>query len=182
MKLSIIGQIAKQCWENIPDYFNNIQLDEFVIMPNHIHGIIHIVDDNNDGGWVHGRDFINGRGLINQTLTVDPDTPTFGPDNPTINKIPTIEFPTKNKKSSNDTNWILMKKSNITLGKIIRFYKTKTTRLIRQNRYKNFAWQRNYYDHIICNQIELNHIHQYTINNPLRWELDKKFNEIGYPI
>jgi hypothetical protein len=28
----------------------------------------------------------------------------------------------------------------------------------------------------------LNHIHQYTINNPLRWELDKKFNEIGYPI
>jgi REP element-mobilizing transposase RayT len=40
MQLSKMGQIAKQCWAQIPDHFPNVQLDEFVIMPDHVHGII----------------------------------------------------------------------------------------------------------------------------------------------
>ncbi len=40
MKLSHIGMIAKNCWENIPNHFHNVELDEFIVMPNHIHGII----------------------------------------------------------------------------------------------------------------------------------------------
>jgi len=39
------GQITKQCWLNIPKHFPNAILDEFIIMPNHIHGIIVIDDD-----------------------------------------------------------------------------------------------------------------------------------------
>ncbi|MFO7448215.1 MAG: transposase [Ignavibacteriaceae bacterium] len=38
--LSRIGDIAKEYWENIPYHFKQIELDYFVIMPNHIHGII----------------------------------------------------------------------------------------------------------------------------------------------
>jgi putative transposase len=45
VELSPIGRIVKSCWEEIPKHFHNIELDEFVIMPNHIHGII-IIDDN----------------------------------------------------------------------------------------------------------------------------------------
>ena len=33
-------------------------------------------------------------------------------------------------------------------------------------------WQRNYYEHIIRNDMELNRIRQYIINNPLNWQLD----------
>ena len=40
--LSQIAETAKRCWINIPEHFENIILDEFVIMPNHIHGIISI--------------------------------------------------------------------------------------------------------------------------------------------
>ena len=40
MKLSGIGQIASDCWQHIPEHFENTALDEFVVMPNHIHGII----------------------------------------------------------------------------------------------------------------------------------------------
>jgi REP element-mobilizing transposase RayT len=40
MKLSIEGSIAQRCWEEIPKHFSNVQLDEYIIMPNHIHGII----------------------------------------------------------------------------------------------------------------------------------------------
>ncbi|MFN3472142.1 MAG: transposase, partial [Aquificaceae bacterium] len=34
------------------------------------------------------------------------------------------------------------------------------------------VWQRNYYEHIIRNEEELNQIRQYIINNPLKWEMD----------
>ncbi|MCK5580079.1 MAG: transposase [Candidatus Omnitrophica bacterium] len=40
MILNKFGQIAIQCWTAIPEHFSNIRLDEFVIMPNHIHGIL----------------------------------------------------------------------------------------------------------------------------------------------
>jgi REP element-mobilizing transposase RayT len=40
MKLSTEGTIAQRCWEEIPKHFSNVQLDEYIIMPNHIHGIL----------------------------------------------------------------------------------------------------------------------------------------------
>jgi hypothetical protein len=40
MKLSAEGKIAQRCWEEMPKHFSNVQLDEYIIMPNHIHGII----------------------------------------------------------------------------------------------------------------------------------------------
>jgi REP element-mobilizing transposase RayT len=40
-----IRSIIRQVWENLPEHYPNIILDEFVIMPNHIHGIIIIQDD-----------------------------------------------------------------------------------------------------------------------------------------
>ena len=46
VELSSVGQIAKKCWKEIHNHFYNIELDEFVIMPNHIHGIIIICENN----------------------------------------------------------------------------------------------------------------------------------------
>lgn len=48
MKLSEIGAIAETCWQNIPLHFPFVKLGEFVIMPNHVHGII-IIDKADDG-------------------------------------------------------------------------------------------------------------------------------------
>ena len=45
MKLSNIGQIATECWQQISEHFDDTALDEFVVMPNHIHGIIILVGD-----------------------------------------------------------------------------------------------------------------------------------------
>ena len=41
------GNIAKKYWEEIPEHYPYVALDEYVIMPNHIHGIIHINNDQN---------------------------------------------------------------------------------------------------------------------------------------
>src|SRR3990172_3298186 len=46
MKLSSIGNIASRYWQEIPNHFPHVQLDEYVVMPNHVHGIVIIGDDN----------------------------------------------------------------------------------------------------------------------------------------
>jgi len=40
MHLNDAGEIARRCWEDIPHHFPLVELDVFVIMPNHVHGII----------------------------------------------------------------------------------------------------------------------------------------------
>jgi putative transposase len=42
INLSGIGKIVMECWCDLPNHYSNIVLDEFIIMPNHIHGIIKI--------------------------------------------------------------------------------------------------------------------------------------------
>src|SRR3990172_7919431 len=43
------GEIAQQCWREIPMHYPNIVLDEFVIMPNHVHGIVMIENNESVG-------------------------------------------------------------------------------------------------------------------------------------
>jgi REP element-mobilizing transposase RayT len=43
--LNRYGQIAEACWQAIPAHFPHVELDAFVVMPNHVHGILLIVSD-----------------------------------------------------------------------------------------------------------------------------------------
>jgi len=67
------------------------------------------------------------------------------------------------------------------IPKIVQWFKTMTTneyiRRVKQDGWKPFngrLWQRNYYEHIIRNEIELNQIREYIMNNPLKWLLDRE--------
>ncbi|MDJ0578213.1 MAG: transposase, partial [Xenococcaceae cyanobacterium MO_234.B1] len=55
--LNDFGNLASECWQAIPKHFPRIELDKFIIMPNHIHGIL-IMTDN----YFRGK-AINRRGL-----------------------------------------------------------------------------------------------------------------------
>jgi putative transposase len=44
MKLNECGEMVQQCWLEIPNHFPHVELDEFIIMPNHVHGILVITD------------------------------------------------------------------------------------------------------------------------------------------
>ena len=54
MILNDYGKIAEQCWNDIPKHFPNAIMDEFVIMPNHIHGIMIL---NNNGLIIGAKNF-----------------------------------------------------------------------------------------------------------------------------
>lgn len=50
MEMNEYGIIVTKCWNDLPNHYPNLILDEFVIMPNHIHGIMII--DNKRVGYV----------------------------------------------------------------------------------------------------------------------------------
>lgn len=132
MALSPIGQIAQQCWLAIPNHYPNIALDEYVVMPNHVHGLIKI---NYHDCHVEAQNFAPLR----------------------------IADGSQNK-------FRVIPQS---IGAIIRGYKIGVTKWCRNNNFKYFLWQRNYYEHIVRDEIELFRIQQYIKNNPKQWEGDR---------
>jgi putative transposase len=78
-----------------------------------------------------------------------------------------------------------LRKDNITsgplkesLGSFIAAFKAASTSAIHQKvgPMSHPIWQRNYYDHIIRDERDLEHHRRYILENPLSWELDQYFN------
>ena len=40
MILSRLGELIRECWVRIPEHFQNAAIEEFIVMPNHLHGIV----------------------------------------------------------------------------------------------------------------------------------------------
>ena len=53
MKTNGLGEIVIQCWNDIPNKYCNVRTDEFIVMPNHFHGIIVIDDDDTLVAAIH---------------------------------------------------------------------------------------------------------------------------------
>lgn len=62
-----------------------------------------------------------------------------------------------------------------TLGQIVAYYKYQTAKRINELRGTPGLpfWQRNYWEHVVRDEIDLNRIRQYIANNPLRWHEDQ---------
>lgn len=46
--LTTFGEAAKECWQWLERQYEHVQLDEFIVMPNHLHGILVITDEMAD--------------------------------------------------------------------------------------------------------------------------------------
>jgi putative transposase len=153
--LNEIGKCVDLCWLEIAKDFSTASLDVHQVMPNHVHGIIRILENpRSDLEESHGRD------LINQIPTRN-------------NKIPTEE----NQRTDIGTapNWPLMKNPKQTLGKMIRSFKAKATKKIHDAGYPAFGWQGKFHDHIIRDGKDLDRIRKYILDNPANWENDDDF-------
>jgi len=62
------------------------------------------------------------------------------------------------------------------LSQIIGAFKTTSSKIIHNDGFLEFKWQKSYYDHIIRNQNDFERIRDYIINNPLNWSTDKFHN------
>jgi putative transposase len=180
-----ISDVIREIWQEIPGKFQGVGLDAFIIMPNHVHGIVvikkecrdvikQVHKDNNENareGVIHRmyiKDYIEDMevSFINQTLT----------DNfIKQNKAGLInQAPTRNHTSQKPKDWNLVQDPKQTVGKIIIYFKAKTTNIVHNRFFPGFQWQRNYYEHAVRSPRELNSIREYIINNPLKWALNRE--------
>lgn len=151
MQLNEIGELAQKYWNEIPQHFPFVKLGEFVVMPNHTHGILIINKMDDD---------------ISVTTTTTVETLRCNASTPNAMSSPNPISSSKNQKMAN----ISPKPGSIST--IIRSYKsvlTKNARLINPD----FGWQSRFHDHIIRNDKSYQNISNYIINNPINWNEDK---------
>ncbi len=115
------GLIVHGFWDKLPDRFPRVTLDTFVLMPNHVHGII-------DVGAIY-------------------------------------ELPLRT-----------LSRRSMLIPMAVGRFKMNTAKQINQVRGTPGVpvWQRNYYEHVVRNEDEMNRIREYIVNNPLRWALDRE--------
>jgi putative transposase len=151
MRLNDAGRIIEQWWFELNRKLPTAEIDEFVVMPNHFHGIVVIPvgADRRVGPGSKG-----ARTAHKGAHTCAPTRFTFC--------------------LSGHTRWC-------TLPTVIQWFKTMTTnesiRGVKAASWPSFngrLWQRNYYEHIIRNEDSLNRIRQYIIDNPARWAFDRE--------
>jgi len=138
MRLNEWGAIAERCWMEIPQHYPHASLDAFVIMPNHVHGII-ILNDNGS---------IVGANNHSPFVGANNHSPFVGANN---------HSPQRNDRPRGTTQ---------TIGSIVRGFKIGVTKWFRQNTDIYNVWQRNYYEHIIRNDMELQRVREYIVKNP----------------
>ncbi len=157
MEINDYGKIANDEWLKTASIRENVELDEYVIMPNHIHGIIILVETN--GKDTAGRGDETGVRAYGDTTQ------------PTLSKVRAYsETPQPVSTSS------FQSPSN-NIGSIIRGFKSAVTKRINdfQNTPGSTVWQRNYYEHIIRNEKSYSRISEYIRTNPLKWQEDKYY-------
>jgi REP element-mobilizing transposase RayT len=142
---------AEDCWRAIAQHAPRVTLDEWVVMPNHIHGIIVINEVGNDD---------RGRGVQLNAPTA------IGEEASVANNDSGDRYP--------DNVFSQISPRRNTLGVMMRTYKAAvTTAAHRTDVEPIFAWQRGFYDHIIRGERELDAIRRYIRDNPLKWALDR---------
>ena len=151
MYLSDLGQLANKYWLEIENKFPFVVLDHFVVMPNHVHGIIHI-----DKPLFDGRDAI-------YRISNSADNPDA------INRISTVR---KIGGVTGSNNPMLHEN----LSRFMNWYKGRCTFEMRKI-YSKFSWQPRFHEHIIRNEESYVKIAEYIHNNPLHWQEDKYFIE-----
>lgn len=156
MILSETGKIAETNWSAIPNQFPFAKTEQFVIMPDHIHGIIQITDSAGHAG--HGDSAGFRRDAINRVST--------GPG-------PGTGTETETDKTGGVTGKHNPMMNPRSLSAIIRWFKGRTSFMINKLSTTNaFKWQPRFHDHIIRNHDELIRIRNYIINNPMNWDSD----------
>jgi putative transposase len=178
MVMSEIGKIARDCWMEIPNHFPFVKLDGFVVMPNHVHGII-VIDKMDDGDH-------NRTDAINRVST---DTYNSNDHNRTdaINRASTDTYNSNDHNRTDAINRVSTIEKSIggvtgnhnpmlheNLSRIIRWFKGRTSFESRKIS-ADFAWQPRFHDHIIRNEKSYQTISEYIINNPLQWKNDTFF-------
>lgn len=150
MVLNDAGEMILGQWISLADRFHSVELDEFIVMPNHFHGIIELVS---------GQPIPAEPQEIGQPQGIAPTVEQSSIEKPTTTKInPAIGD-------------VIGAFKSLSTNEYIAGVKQKSWPPFHQK-----LWQRNYYEHVIRSEQSYLDIVEYIRNNPLKWIEDKYYN------
>ncbi|WP_210405626.1 transposase [Paludisphaera borealis] len=139
MRANAAGLMVAEAWAALTQRFPRVAPDVFVVMPNHLHGVLFLRDG---------------------------DAPSA------------VGAPLVGARVSDD---------RITVGDVVGAFKSLTTleygrgvKTLGWPRFVGALWQRNYHEHVIRDEVSLERIHDYILDNPRRWAFDRE-NPNGTP-
>jgi REP element-mobilizing transposase RayT len=185
MQLNAAGNVANECWLQIPTHFPNARLHTHVVMPNHVHGIIELMDvgvvgaenflplqpqhefqkmiPRSIGSMVKGYKIGVTKWFRNNAQSM------IGDDNVGVESVGVENFqPLPSTRQSN------VGAENVGAENFLPLQpQTPHPPVGVENFQPQPIWQRNYHEHIIRNEQSYHTISDYIINNPSNWTEDK---------
>ncbi len=160
MRLSAEGQIVVECWKAVSLHFACVALDVFVVMPNHVHGLLWLAASPNDErfpvpvGATH-RSCREARRHTGARRHASP-----------LRRVGRHPGPAESS-----------------LGAIVGSFKSAATRGINDLPGRRGApvWQRGFHEHVIRDEEDLDRVRRYIEANPIRWAADEENPERRIP-
>lgn len=159
IRLNDAGHMVEQWWLELTHRFARIEIDVHIVMPDHFHGIILIVGAD--------RRVCPGNDNASETSARAGVGGTHAGVGGTHAGVPVRDGDRFRKNGETD------KQAGVSIPKVVQWFKTMTTNAyikgVKKNGWMAFEgklWQRNYYEHIIRNESDLNNIREYIIANP----------------
>jgi len=157
-----VKEIVNGYWSKIPEHFAGVRLGEYIVMPNHMHGVIEVLDS---------RDVpVETRHGASPTTGVD--IPTFETRTSASLQYNDLTKRTLDPAKINDFYVALSEKSNQIIPNIIRSFKSAVTKNCHEN-HLELVWQPRFYDHIVRSEASLTLIENYIRDNPENWSTDR---------
>jgi REP element-mobilizing transposase RayT len=144
MQLSNAGRMVQHTWERLPIRFPALELDSYVVMPNHLHAILVLADEPDRRG-----------------------EPRVRPSCTAVSKGDHKDRPYGTPPGS--VGRVVQAFKSLTTGEYVAAVKQG-----KYAPFRGRVWQRNYYEHIIRNEEEFNKLHKYISDNPLAWAVDRE--------
>ncbi|MGA7829147.1 MAG: transposase [Geobacteraceae bacterium] len=157
MMLNAVGSAVVTCWQNTSGHFSNVEMDTFVVMPNHFHAVLKITDST--VGAKQGVSASPGFECISEYERGD-----------------FVKGGNKGEAGESCASPLRPQGTQRgSLGAIVQNFKSVSTRKINVLRDNPGVpvWQRNYFEHVIRDERELEHLRRYIRENPLKWDLDE---------
>jgi REP element-mobilizing transposase RayT len=163
MQLNAPGTMVVEVWDRLPERFPFVELDARILMPNHLHAIV-VIDRRGEPG-------------IRPSATHPPNIIHFDQGDHLDRGEHKVRPYGKIRPRGTAAG---------SLGRIVQVFKSITTHQylqgIREYGWQPFPgklWQRNYYERIVRDEEEWQHLSEYIAANPINWAMDRENREAG---
>jgi putative transposase len=159
--LNAAGKMVLEVWNQIPKFYPNIAVNTFVVMPDHVHGIVVIKSNSPVGAGSHARPLTDHR--VDMPFGSRDDFDSAAMDAHIVDTAGQTQG-----SAPTDAD-------NLSLFDVMQRYKSLTTRRyiqgVRELGWREFEkrfWERNYWERVLRNDTELEKCRNYILQNPLR--------------